>query len=470
MSDAFTLTINDEEVNVQGVQPSKTLLHYLREAGWVGSKEGCGDGDCGACTVAVKGEDHEGRPRYLAVNSCLIPVAAMAGREIVTVEGVAGNELHPVQRAMVAFGGSQCGYCTPGFVMSLFAGYYSGNLTDDVVEGNLCRCTGYLPIRRAMHSLNEPDEDDRFLRKLAEQSSTTKDRGSVAVHVNGQRFYSPTTLDEVYALLEAHPDAVLVAGATDLGLEFSYHRRHYPILIALERVGELKTIENTSDALTLGAGVTLSQLEAAAAGIVPSLDQMLHLFAARQIRNRATVGGNLGTASPIGDLPPVFLALDAVVTLASKDGAREVPIDQFFTSYRKTVRTHGEVIHSVRLPKGLPAGTERRLNRAYKVAKRGSDDISSVAAAFTLDLGEGGRIVQARLAYGGVAPTPVRAREVEAQLVGRPWSEATMREAKAALHDAFEPISDARASAGYRREVTANLVEKFFLDTQEVLR
>ena len=468
MSDAFTLTINDEEVNVRGVPPSKTLLHYLREAGWVGSKEGCGDGDCGACTVAVRGEDHEGRPRYLAVNSCLIPVAAMAGREIVTVEGIANQELHPVQRAMVAFGGSQCGYCTPGFVMSLFAGYYSGNLTDDVIEGNLCRCTGYLPIRRAMRSLDEPDEGDRFLRKLAERSS--KDHGSVAVQVNGQRFYSPTTLDEVYALLEAHPDAVLVAGATDLGLEFSYHRGHYPVLIALERIAELKRIDDGPDALTLGAGVTLSRLEAVVGGIVPSLDQMLHLFAARQIRNRATVGGNLGTASPIGDLPPVFLALDAVVTLAGKDGMREVPIDRFFTGYRKTVRTHGEVIHSVRLPKALPEGTERRLNRSYKVAKRGSDDISSVAAAFTLDLGEGGRIVQARLAYGGVAPTPVRAREVEAQLVGRPWSEATMREAKAALHDAFEPISDARASAGYRREVTANLVEKFFLDTQEVLR
>ncbi len=470
MSDAFTLTINDEEVTVRGVQPSKTLLHYLREAGWVGSKEGCGDGDCGACTVVVKGEDHRGKPSYLAVNSCLIPVAAMAGREIVTVEGIAENELHPVQRAMVAFGGSQCGYCTPGFIMSLFAGYYSGPLTDDVVEGNLCRCTGYLPIRRAMRSLSEPDEGDRFLRKLAERPPVATGNGSVAVQVSGQRFYSPTTLEEVFELLEAHPEAVLVAGATDLGLEFSYHRGHYPVLIALERIAELKRIDDTPEALILGAGVTLSHLEAAAAGVFPALGQMLHLFAARQIRNRATVGGNLGTASPIGDLPPVFLVHDAVVTLVSQEGSREVPIEQFFTGYRKTVRAHGEVIHSVRLPKTLPEGARQRLSRSYKVAKRGSDDISSVAAAFTLDLGEGGRIVQARLAYGGVAPTPVRAREVEARLTGRPWNEAAMRDAKAALYDAFEPISDVRASAAYRREVTANLLEKFFLDTQEALR
>lgn len=466
-------TLNGRSLRIQAVSPTQTLLSYLRQHGYIGTKEGCGDGDCGACTVAMMGTDAQGQPQYQAVNSCLLPIGSLGGRHIYTVEGIANGQLHPVQQAMVDLGGSQCGYCTPGFIMSLFAGYYSDRVADDVtIEGNLCRCTGYLPIRRAAQRVAaEPHGEDGFSQALTQASTPLT---GTAFAGQGQQFYRPTQLSEVLTLLQTHPDATLVAGSTDLGLEMSWYRQHYPVMVSLEAVGELRQMQQTDDAVVIGAAVPLSHIEDQLRGVFPSLDEMLHWFAARQVRNRATLGGNLGTASPIGDLPPVLLALDATMQVVSAEGQREIPIANFFKGYRVTDLRAGEVIVSVTIPKTVPAGVARRLSQSYKVGKRGTDDISIVAAAYRVDLDDQDRIVAARLAYGGVAATPARATAVEAWLVGRPWTLETVLAAKSQLQSAFSPLTDLRGSAEYRNRLVANLFEKFFVEfdvpeQQEVL-
>jgi xanthine dehydrogenase small subunit len=469
MAREVELRLNGETVRVEGLSPTTTLLQFLRKRGYAGSKEGCAEGDCGACTVAVVGQGLDGKPRYQAMNACLIPLGAMAGREVVSVEGLSSRlgPLHPVQEAMVKTGGSQCGYCTPGFIMSMFAAYYEGKVDDEALEGNLCRCTGYLPIRRAAAMLEGPPEDDPFLKRL----KTSPPLGSLAYRANGQRFFRPAGLEETLKLLQDFPEARLVAGATDMGLEFSKLDRHPAVLVSLEAVTELKVLEGTETHVELGAGLTLSELEEVFHDRIPALDEMLKLFAARQIQNRATVGGNLGTASPIGDLAPVFLSLDAELQLAGPDGERYLPIADFFTGYRRTALKPGEIIVSVRIPKALVAGAVRRLSRSYKASKRPADDISTVAAAFALDLGEDDHedypIVRARLAYGGVAATPARALTVEAALVGKPWNRETFLEVKPLLSGSFTPLSDLRGGADYRRKLVVNLFEKFLYETRE---
>lgn len=456
-------TLNDQSIRLADTSPTQTLLSYLRQQGYVGTKEGCGDGDCGACTVVMVGDDAHGQPQYQAINSCLLPMGSLGDRQIYTVEGIANGQLHPVQQAMVDLGGSQCGYCTPGFIMSLFAGYYSDRVADDItIEGNLCRCTGYLPIRRAAQRVaGETHGEDGFSQVLTQADVHLSD---TAYNSQDQQFYRPTQLADVLALLQAHPDATLVAGSTDLGLEMSWYRQHYPVMIALEAVAELQQLRQTEDAVIIGAAVPLSHIEERLRGVFPSLDEMLYWFAARQVRNRATLGGNLGTASPIGDLPPVLLALDATIQVSGVEGQREIAIADFFQGYRVTALRTDEVIVAITLPKTLPPGVARRLSQSYKVGKRGTDDISIVAASFRVDLDVQDHIVAARLAYGGVAATPARAIAVEDELVGQPWTVATVLAAKEQLRSAFTPMSDLRGSADYRNRLTANLFEKFFVE------
>ena len=464
LSNQLTLTINGELVCLKDADPTRTLLEYLRNSDRMGTKEGCGDGDCGACTVALIGKGADGKPHYQAVNSCLIPLGAIADREVITVEGVANGQLHPVQTAMVELGGSQCGYCTPGFIISLFTAYYDRALDDMAIEGNLCRCTGYLPIRRAAQQVaaQSIEISDTFSRAL-EQAAVDL----LPVHYgNGDRqFYRPIQLAEVFALWQQHPNATLVAGATDIGLELSWHRQNYPVMISLEAVAELQKLEQTAEWVEIGAAVPLSHIEATLQGVFPSLDEMLHWFAARQVRNRATLGGNIGTASPIGDLPPVLLSLDAELRLASASGSRVLPLADFFKGYRQTDLQSGEVIVSILIPKAISPGAIRRLSQSYKIGKRGTDDISIVAAAFTIDLGDRNQILQARLAYGGVAATPIRAIAVEQFLIGKPWTIATVQQAKALLSEAFTPLTDLRGSADYRQRLIVNLFEKFFVES-----
>lgn len=457
------LTLNGDRICLKNVSPSMTLLQYLQQTRRTGTKEGCGDGDCGACTVAIVGRDPAGNPSYQAVNSCLIPLGAIAGREIVTVEGIANGKLHPVQAAMVETGGSQCGYCTPGFIMSLFADYYTGKVDDFSVEGNLCRCTGYLPIRRAAQQVTNAQPSDQFSERLTQADL---DLSALTYTNDQQQFYRPTQLSEALELLQRYPNATLIAGATDLGLEMSHHRQTFPILISLEGVTELQQIEQTIDHVTIGAAVPLHTIESNLHGVFPSLDEMLHWFAARQVRNRATIGGNIGTASPIGDLPPVLLSLDAELTIASLTGMRSFPLIEFFKGYRQTDLKPGEIIVSVTIPKTISKSAVRRLTRSYKIGKRGTDDISIVATAFVIDLDSDHKIVHARLGYGGVAATPVRAIEVENALIGQPWTIATVQQVKPLLKEAFTPLTDLRGSADYRKLLVANLFEKFFVEME----
>ena len=441
----------DGQEQVAAVSPSKMLLDYLRASGHVAVKEGCAEGDCGACTVAVRGEG-----TFKAVNSCLVPLAAVAGQEVVTAAGLAKNGvLHPVQKALATAGGSQCGFCTPGFVMSLFAAQYSGETGDAVLEGNLCRCTGYRPIREAARSLAGVSVDNSF--RTSGDAPYQPESYSLA----DEHYFCPTSLEEALSLLAAHPDAKLIAGGTDVGVELNKLGRHYPVLIALEHVPELRQLEEADAELTLGSALTLTELERQLGGRIPLLETMLQTFAARQIRNRATLGGNLATASPVGDLAPVLLACDATITLVSAEGERTLPLSEFFTGYRTTVQRPGELIRSVTVPKR--AG---QLEAVYKVGKRGADDISTVAAAFSLEFSEG-TISSARLAYGGVAATPLRAYEVETFLRGKPWNARMASEAAVRLRSLFTSLSDLRGSAEYRRALVGNLFEKFFHEHTE---
>jgi xanthine dehydrogenase small subunit len=458
----LTLGINGEEITLRDISPSMTLLEYLRLSGRIGTKEGCGDGDCGACTIAIIGQSSDGQSHYQAVNSCLIPLGSMMGREIITVEGVANGKLHSVQAAMIETGGSQCGYCTPGFIMSMFAAYYDRAVDDLCVEGNLCRCTGYLPIRRAAKLVREEKKSsDRFSQKLEQ---TRVELNEVNYRGNEQLFYRPTRLQEVLELWQQHPQSTLVAGSTDLGLEMSHHSQYFPVIISLEAVSEFLILIETPKLVEIGAAVPLGQIEDNLRGIFPSLDEMLYWFAARQIRNRATLGGNIGTASPIGDLPPVLLSLDAQLRLASAEGERILPLVDFFKGYRQTDLKSREVIVSIIIPKAIASGATRRISQAYKIGKRGTDDISIVAAAFTIDLDDRDYIIHARLAYGGVAATPIRAIAVEQMLVGKPWNLDTIQQIKPALKKVFTPLTDVRGSAEYRQMLVANLFEKFFIE------
>jgi xanthine dehydrogenase small subunit len=464
--------LNGVPASLEGLDQNTTLLNLIRETGLTGTKEGCAEGDCGACTVAVLTPDSSGKPVYQAVNSCLMLAGMAVGLEVWTAEGIGQPEaLHAVQSAMANAGGSQCGYCTPGFVMSMFAQNYADNLEFDeaALVGNLCRCTGYRPIREAAHALSKPTENDAFLERQ-KISSVSKS----AFSLNG--FHRPNHLSEALHLLETLPNARMIAGGTDMALEIATQFKRFENLISLESIPELLEISKTNTHLEIGAGVPLSRLETELQ--VPLLNELWVWFASRQIRNRATLGGNLGTASPIGDAPVVLLALEAELVLISSRGERTVPLSSYFVGYRKTLLRTFELIKTIRIPLenigvGNPVAplhghaSKQHLQAMYKIAKRGHDDISTVMAAFHLEI-ENNLVTKARLAFGGVAATPVRALETEKNLIGQTWNRVTLEKAKKVLALEFKPISDARASASYRSRIIPNLLEKFWLENAEV--
>lgn len=456
-------TLNQRELALNPADATLSLLRWLKRERLTGTKEGCGDGDCGACTVALVERDEAGRGRFRAVNACLLPMGALAGREVLTVEALAEEgALHPVQQALVDTAGSQCGYCTPGFVMSLFAAWYEGEFDDHVIEGNLCRCTGYAPIRRAAAQLAAtPRAADRFsalLEAVAADPVRTLSREPTEARpdeVRSHRFLHPLSVAEALALKVTHPAAAWFCGGTDLGVALSRGQAVAPAFIAVDRLPELHGLEVHADHVRIGAAVPLTRLEGEIAGVFPALDQMLPWFAARQVKNRASLGGNLGSASPIGDLLPWLLAHDAVIELAGPDSRREIAVDGYFQGYRKTARQPDELIVAVRVPR--LTGPQA----ALKVAKRATDDISIVAAVYALRLASDGRVEHARLAYGGVAAVPVRARRAEDFLLGRRLDVATLESVGAILREEFTPLDDHRASADYRRELCAALFAKF---------
>jgi len=458
-SGSICFHLNGRPVIADCADTHTTLLDYVRSVGLTGAKEGCAEGECGACTVVFVAE-HERGSRYQPVNSCLLFLPAVAGREVYTVEALAASgPLHPVQQAMAAAGGSQCGYCTPGFVMSLFAEHYRPGRTSacdpHALSGNLCRCTGYRPIRDAALAL-APAADDAFRRRLARPAPQLRQ-----VEVNGGgRFSRPAKLDDCLAVLAADPQARLLAGGTDLAVESNLLGRRFSHLVSLEAIPEIRTFRDGEDSVEIGAGLTLDEIETCWQSAPAVFHEWLELFASPLIRNRATLGGNLATASPIGDAAPLLLALDARVRIAAANGMRTVPLDRFFLGYRRTALGTGEILVSITIPKPVP-----RNIGFFKAAKRKADDISTVAAAFAISLDGGGRVRTARLAYGGVAPTPVRAAEAEAALLGQAWNLAGVRQAQAKLRATLAPISDHRGSAAYRLALAQSLLEKFLAGT-----
>ena len=472
MPTSFTITVNGRLLRVQGEDTHVSLLSFLRDSGMTGSKRGCDEGDCGACSVALVDTDAQGRRTYRAINACIALLPMLAGREIVTVEGVGEGGLHPVQSAMIEHYGSQCGYCTPGFVVSMFEGFCRDDLEtpaqiDDQLSGNLCRCTGYRPIRDAMTDALA----QRCNRKgdLHELRLARRPEGLPALDYTGggARFVRPTTLADLLHLRAEYPEAELVAGATEIGVYVNKKRQRFPLLISIEGVAELARVTADDTTWTIGGGASLTVVEEAMASEHPILAKMLSAFASRQIRSRATVAGNLVTASPIGDLAPVLLALDARVVLAAKDATsgevreRTIALEDFFVAYRKTALAADEIVRAILVPRKAPAGVTR-LADSFKVSKRRELDISIVAAAFVIDRDARGVVTHARLAYGGVGPTPIRARETERFLVGKPWTEATVRAATTLLAGEFKPIRDVRSDAPFRRGLVVSLFEKLW--------
>jgi len=513
------LVVNGRTRELGEVGGHVTLLEWLRAQGLTGAKEGCAEGECGACAVLVAREDgredgpgagHEDgrrdgqhRARWVAINACLVPAAAFDRQEVVTAEGLGRpGRLHPVQREMAARGGSQCGYCTPGFICSMAAEYYrpgrrpavfgpneagvsggpNGSRPGDdehgpngfdphALSGNLCRCTGYRPIRDAAYALGQPDADDPLLARLAEPApaAAATVTGSTSGSAPG-RYVRPASLAEALGLLAAEPDARLVAGSTDWGVELNIRHARAALTIGIERIEELRELSVSADRIDIGAALSLSEIEARLAGRVPLLDELFPQFASRLIRNGATLGGNLGTASPIGDAPPVLLALDASLVLASSQGEREVRLDGYFTGYRQSVKRPDELIKTIRIPRPVALVTA-----FHKIAKRRFDDISSVAVAYALRLEEGtGSAGQAgvpgvasiRIGLGGVAATPVRALAAEDALTGRPWTREVAEAAAEELARAGTPMSDHRASEAYRIAMLRNSLLKFFAQDQ----
>ncbi|MCR1786626.1 FAD binding domain-containing protein [Nocardioides carbamazepini] len=438
------VTVNGAARALVGAQPPVTALDWLRGIGFTGAKEGCAEGECGACAVLLARPSLDGSSdtptEWTAVNACLVPAAALAGQEVVTAEGLGTPDaLHPVQHELAVRGGSQCGYCTPGFVCSMAAEFYRpGREAFDhhALSGNLCRCTGYRPIVEAAEALGAPAVGDPLA------SRTTTPPPSAPPHsVPG--WVRPAGLDEALALL-GEPGAVAVAGATDLGVEANLRGSRPRLLVAVDRLEELRTTSVDDGVVEIGAALSLSEVERRLAGRIPLLDEVFPQFASRLIRNGATIGGNLGTGSPIGDLPPALLALDAELVLVGPAGERTVPLTTFFTGYRRSVRQPGELIARIRVP--LPLATTTAF---HKIAKRRFDDISSVAAAFALDLADG-VVVRAAIGLGGVAATPVRATAAEQALLGAAWTPEGIAPAVRALATAGTPIDDHRASAAYR--------------------
>ncbi|MGW5733292.1 MULTISPECIES: xanthine dehydrogenase small subunit [Streptomyces] len=484
------ITVNGKETPISPAAPHTTALDFLREHGLTGTKEGCAEGECGACSVLVARPGVNKPTDWVAINACLLPAAALDGQEVITSEGLATVEgpgaprtLHPVQEEMAARGGSQCGYCTPGFVCSMASEYYrpdrcahAGSGEDDgsrdgadaehgpngfdlhALSGNLCRCTGYRPIRDAAFAVGTPTDQDPLAQRR-EQAPPAP--AATAYAQEGKTFLRPGTLADVLRLLREKPEAVVVAGSTDWGVEVNIRSRRAECVVAVDRLPELRALRVDGDHVEIGAALTLTEIERRLDGRVPLLGELFPQFASRLIRNSATLGGNLGTGSPIGDSAPALLALEASLVLADADGQREVALADYFTGYRQSVRRPGELIRAVRVP--LPPAP---VVAFHKIAKRRFDDISSVAVAFALDI-QDGHVRTARIGLGGVAATPIRSLATEAALEGRPWTARTVQAAARVLEAEGTPMSDHRASAGYRSAMLGQSLLKLYAQTTE---
>ncbi|SDN13708.1 xanthine dehydrogenase small subunit [Vreelandella arcis] len=453
------------------VSPDTSILTLLREhLGVTGTKEGCASGDCGACTVAISNPS-DAQPHFESANACITPAHQLQRQHLVTIEGLAsGAQLHPAQQAMIDAHGSQCGFCTPGIVMSLFTLHTEQQkcptpLTPERLEaslgGNLCRCTGYRPIRdAALNMLQTPWESPQWLDAALPDTASPANAHEIAP--NEAFFAQPTTLTALTKARRCYPNARLVAGATDLWLENTQRLAVLDQLIDVSHVDELHHIEEDSlhgqSGWWVGAGVTYTQLEPLLNSHFPAFAHLLHRLGSQQVRNRGTLGGNIANASPIGDTPPVLLALNAWLELANHDGTRQVPLDTFFTDYKRTLLAADEVISRIFIPKMDSTASLR----VWKLSKRREDDISAVLGAFCYRLEEG-VLHDVRIAFGGMAATPKRALKTEAALEGQPLTKASFQSAQQVLSDEFQPMDDVRGSQHYRHQAALNLLERLYL-------
>ena len=472
MADRLEFVRGMRSIAIEQLDPNTTVLNYLRgcERSY-GTKEGCAEGDCGACTV-VLGELDGDRVRYRTVNSCIQFVPTLDGKQLITVEDLKddGGELHPVQQAMVESHGSQCGFCTPGFVMSLFALFHSdGRLDrsgiDDALAGNLCRCTGYGPIIAAALRMRESSTTDRFDARepaTVDQLRRLRRNKQFVFEGDGRRCLAPRRADELAEILRDLPDACILAGGTDVGLWVTKQHRRLDPIVYIGEVAELRRLAVTATHIEIGAAVTYDELQTLISEHYPDFGEVIRRLGSAQIRNIGTMGGNVANGSPIGDSPPPLIALGARLVLRSRAGQREMPLEDYFIAYGKQDRKLGEFVERIRLP--LPrAGWEFR---CYKISKRFDQDITAALGAFNLKLRDG-LVEDVRVAFGGMAATPKRALACEAALKGRPWTRATVADGQRALRQDFTPITDMRASKAYRGLVAENLLLKFFLETTD---
>ncbi|KQT45964.1 FAD-binding molybdopterin dehydrogenase [Devosia sp. Leaf420] len=471
-ANAIRFLLNGEEITLIDVAPDLTLLDWLRlERRLRGSKEGCAEGDCGACTVLV-GRLMNDEIIYDSVTACIRFVGSLHGTHVVTIEHLRGENgaLHPVQQAMVDHHGSQCGFCTPGFVMSLY-GLWMRNPSptrpaiEKALQGNLCRCTGYAPIIRAgeaMGTYGQPQGDVLWAERIAVKDTikALNDGRRVVIGEGDKQIIIPASLDDFAAVYEANPNARIVAGSTDVGLWVTKFMRNIGPVIFIGHLQELKRIAENASEVRFYAGVSYSEALPVIQANFPQLGELWNRIAGEQIRNMGTIGGNIANGSPIGDTPPPFIALGAKLSLRRGEHRREIKLEDYFIAYGKQDRQPGEFVESVTLPL-LPAGEKFA---TYKISKRREEDISALCGSFRVFVNDAGVVGMARIAFGGMAATPKRAKAVEAALVGKPWTMETVEAAVAAFAEDYQPISDMRASAEYRLLTAQNLLKRFFLD------
>lgn len=460
-------------MGMKGIQPTTTVLNYLRNSSdHKGTKEGCAEGDCGACTVVIAEITETNKLKYTAIDSCLVFMPMLHGKQLLTVENLKADEkLHPVQQEMVDKNGSQCGYCTPGFVMSLFALFKENKQASqddirDALTGNLCRCTGYRPIIEAASSACAQGNTDHFSKmenEVIQKLKQIHSENNALCHTSSeQSYFQPTSIQEALKILSEHPDALLLQGATDVALRVTKKHELLLKVLDLSAINGLKTIEDKGTEILFGSGMNLEAVKENSMVVFPALYKMLAVFGSRQIRSLATLGGNLGSASPIGDTLPVLMALNARIELQSINGKREIPMTEFIVGYRKTQKQENEIISAIVIPKM----NNNSIIASYKVSKRKDLDIATVSSGFRLTF-KNDEISEAILAYGGMAEKTKRATSAESFLIGKKWTRENAEKAGEFVYSEYTPLSDARSGAEFRRLAARNLVLKFWDETHQ---